>query len=122
LNLKHYLDPQDKGWISPCDLFGVLCNIVFWGIVAFVYFFVCLELAAPFMDTMYHTKELDYIHVMPWYGWIIAPLIGVSITALSIIVVLLFCKLVYYLEENNYSCPNFGIRKRLCKIKLWKFR
>lgn len=74
------------------------------------------------MGYIYATKDLDYIDVMPWYGWILAILIGTAIMGFFVLLIIAVCRFDQYLEENNYTCHNFGIRKRLCKIKLWKFR
>ena len=113
--IKQYLDPQCKGYISPCDIIRILSDCVLWGIFCLLIYAVLISLG---MSVYAHILGFD-TYVLQWYDFILAPVAGLSVMLVCMIIgVGLFLIMVCIVE-----CLNTIKRKtKLCKIKLIRLK
>jgi hypothetical protein len=121
LNLKYYLDPQNKGWISPCDVIRVSFKVILWTLI-FAMSYIFGFFIGIFPASFYYPKDATILTMISNGGFIFWPIIGWIITGLLVIVIWRFFDFVVWVLDRLSSCQNLGIGKRLCKIKLYKFR
>lgn len=115
-DIQHYLDPNDKGYMSLCDVFRILSHIFISFGVFFIPALVDTKngkiLGIEFLAGHFTFEEFIILVIATWVVAFGLLILGVII---SVIVIYVYDKLYPYYRK--LKC-----KSKICKIKVIKFK
>ena len=120
-DIKLYLDPKEKGYISLCDIIRILSDIAFWFILCGSVLIALSTFGLEVYKTVLGTVAFN-TYIFQWYDWILVPFTGACVILMCIliaIVLFLICACIgkcLDIIKCKIKMP------KMCKIKVIKLK